>query len=795
MKTMKRTPWLAAIAGVLVLGGAAAAQNRDDNGVEPFGEQPQEQPGQMVTISNVAEPLELRTIIEMIEPFLDHGIAMDPGVSGSVAFTKPVSVPVDELLIFVSSLLELHGYSIYYDDQTRLYNVVAVGNLPVSFGEGQLATTRVIETPNVRPSSLKTVIDEQVGAKARITYMDELGMIIITGTPGQMNVIERLVERVLAERAERALTRIELKHVNAGVARQRALELIGQILPENLLNQQGLNRNERNVQERVPDQPGGEVTLENLENRLVVASVGNALLFRGRPHEIEEIRRLVEFIDVAPTLVQKQYFTGTQTEAIASYASRSGLGELVRMMGDMGEQGGAGRLGAQSQDVANLGADVQGGSKIVADIYAQRIMYLGTPEQHEQMERLVSSFDPDQDLVVVMPYKLFYAKALELSDVINALLSGQAQLADAPLLGNQGGGAGRAPNQQMQPQQPEGAPPVEGGGISILGGSDIFVVADESNNQVLVRAPQKQQVEFERLIKRLDLRRPQVFLDVKIVAVTWTDDLQLGVELQGINSNGSGGLGFTNFSLSSLPNGVTAPKEVATNLLGLTAAIVNTDEVPIIINAVANTLDGRIVSSPKLLVDDNEESTIKSVQNVPVQTVNQGQVSDQITFGGYEEAGTTLTVTPSISEGGEVRLEYSIVLSSFVGQGSNGLPPVKELREISSGATTVQTDMSVIIGGIEIQDTAKTRLRVPLVGDIPLVGLLFGSRRNEQRKSNLYVFITPRVLRDPTPVDYRLLTRGPQSRAGLDPDLPPIEPISIPLVGQVTMTTRKEGQD
>jgi type II secretory pathway component GspD/PulD (secretin) len=130
-----------------------------------------------------------------------------------------------------------------------------------------------------------------------------------------------------------------------------------------------------------------------------------------------------------------------------------------------------------------------------------------------------------------------------------------------------------------------------------------------------------------------------------------------------------------------------------------------------------------------------------------------------------------------------------------VGQGSNGLPPVKELREISSGATTVQTDMSVIIGGIEIQDTAKTRLRVPLVGDIPLVGLLFGSRRNEQRKSNLYVFITPRVLRDPTPVDYRLLTRGPQSRAGLDPDLPPIEPISIPLVGQVTMTTREEGQD
>jgi general secretion pathway protein D len=320
-------------------------------------------------------------------------------------------------------------------------------------------------------------------------------------------------------------------------------------------------------------------------------------------------------------------------------------------------------------------------------------------------------------------------------------------------------------------------------------------VADESNNQVLVRAPQKQQVEFERLIKRLDLRRPQVFLDVKIVAVTWTDDKQLGVELQGINASGAGGLGSTSFGLSTFPNGATGAKEITTALLGLTAAVVNTDQVPIIINAVANTVDGRIISSPKLLVDDNESSTIKSVQSVPYQSVSQGQNSDVVSFGGSEEAGTTLEVTPSISEGGEVRLEYSITLSDFVGTGSSGLPPPKVTREISSAATTVQSDMTVIIGGIEIKDTAKTRIRVPLIGDIPLIGLLFGSRRNEETKSNLYVFITPRVLRDPTPVDYRLMTRGPQASAGLATDLPPIAPISIPIVGQVSDATREEGEE
>lgn len=746
------------------------------------------QPGeQMVTISQVSEPVELRTLVDLAIQWLGIQVAIDPGLSGSVVFTQPVSVPRDELLDLIGSLLEMQGYAIVYDDRTGFYNVVSASNVPVNPG-GTMATTRIIETPNVRPSALKTVIDQQVGTTtARITYMDELGLIVMTGTSGQLGVIERLVDRILEERSGLVRTRIELEHVSAPVAKVRLLELVGQAetgsSPAGLQGLQGRNVIDRNNQPT--GQPSDVTTtqLENLSSRLFVAQSGNALLFLGRENELDEIMSLVDLIDVVAGLEEHRYFTGTQTEAIAEYASRQGLGEVVMMGMEQQAQQQQGPLGLQ--DVQNFGAEVQGGSRIVADVYAQHIVYYGTAAQQEQMAEIVSRFEPEQDLIVVKPYKLYHADALETSDLINALLTNQVQAAEAPLLPG-GGGSGAAGRGDVEPipmQQP-GVVVDEGAGFGFQGGQNVFVVADEGNNQLLVKAPQKQQIEFERLIRRIDLRRPQVFLDVQIVAVTWTDNLQLGVELQGINSNGTGGAFNTNFGLSSFSDtaGFVDPKSVATGLAGLTAAIVNTDEVPIIINAVQNTLDGRIISAPKLLVDDNVEATIQSVEQQPIQNVSQGQVSDQVVFGGFEDAGTTLTVTPTISEGGNVKLAYEITLSDFVGQGSDGLPPPRLERTVSSEAVTVPSDMTVVVGGIEVDDTARSKLRVPLIGDIPLVGLLFGKRTKDIVKTNLYVFITPRVLRDPTPIDYRLLTRGPQEVTKLPDPIPRLEPVVIPIV-------------
>lgn len=787
------------ITGTMVLGQADSQPARPlgQPSVQPGqptdagGDQPvvtrgvQDQPEGMVTISQVSEPVELRTLVELAVAWLDINVAMDPGLSGEVVFTQEVRVPVDDFLSLVSSLLEQHGFSIYYDERTSFYNVVPSENVPVSF-QGPLAGTRIIRTANVRPSSLKAAIDDQIGTgKGRVTYMDDLGIMIVSGTPGQIEVVETFVNHILEERSKLTLTRIDLEHVSADVARARLLELVSDPVAERAMearleeifgvNQTG-RQNQLNRDPQQPGQGGGAVAgdqLDNLGDRLLVAVSGNALWFRGRPDEVAQIEEYVRLIDVPPSLTEERYFTGTQTDSIARYASQQGLGSVITLGMDSQQN----NQQSPGQGVGNdsLTKQMSGGPRIVADIYGQHIVYYGTKSQQEQMASIIDRFEPEQDLIVVKAYKLFHANALDVAETINALLTNQVQTGDAPLLPTGG-----------DPGQPDAAPIRDpnatptGDDVVFPGGENTFVIADEPNNQLLVKAPQKQQVEFERLIERMDLRRPQVFLDMQILAVTWDDSTSIGVELQGI----SGQYAFnTSYGLSSFgESAFNMAKSVATNLSGLTAAVVQSDQVPIIINAVQNTVDGRIVSSPKLLVDDNEEATIESVRQEPIQQINQGQVSDQVSFGGYEDAGTTLTVTPSISEGGQVRINYDIVLSDFVGQATAGLPPPRQENRVSSGAVTVPSDMTVIVGGIEVSDVSKTKVRVPLLGDIPLVGLLFGTKNTGEQKVNLYVFITPRVLRDPSPVDYRLLTKGPQAVVGLEDGIPSLRPIVIPIV-------------
>jgi general secretion pathway protein D len=247
----------------------------------------------------------------------------------------------------------------------------------------------------------------------------------------------------------------------------------------------------------------------------------------------------------------------------------------------------------------------------------------------------------------------------------------------------------------------------------------------------------------------------------------------------------------TNFGLGSLTNttagtppvttgGFLSPKTVATGLVGLTAAVIKSDQVPIIINALKRDADTRILSSPQILVDDNEEAEIVSVDQQPTTTSTQTSGNPiQESFGGYEEAGTTLFVTPSISEGGYMRLLYEVELSNFVGVGSGGVPPPKQVRNIRSNSVTIPGDTTIVVGGIKVDAKSSTVVKVPLLGDIPLIGHLFRDTNKSNATTRLYVFITPRIMRDVNFTDLRLLTRGPRAESELPPDVPTLEPAMI----------------
>jgi type II secretory pathway component GspD/PulD (secretin) len=238
----------------------------------------------------------------------------------------------------------------------------------------------------------------------------------------------------------------------------------------------------------------------------------------------------------------------------------------------------------------------------------------------------------------------------------------------------------------------------------------------------------------------------------------------------------------TDFGLGTLGDDFFGRKGIATGLPGLTAAVVRSDFVPFIITAIQNNTDSKILATPQLLVDDNEPATVLSENEIPtsvIRTDNSGQ--DFTSVGDPSRAGTSLEVTPQISENA-VKLDIFIEQSAFTGEPTAELPPPVQRNNLSS-LVTVPRDCTIVIGGLTFESDTKTVVKVPLLGDIPLAGLLFRDTVTRKTRTTLYVFLTPTIMTDPTFADLRLLTKGPAAAIELDSDhlMPPPELVRMPV--------------
>lgn len=749
---------------------------------------------ELVTLAAFTEPVQLSAMVQMVATTLNINVTVKGDVPGTVVFQAPVPVKKSELLQLLDMLLEQQGWSIS-QDRFGIY-VVAPGTEIKFNSKTESPTTRVFSTPNVRPTALKAAIDQQLagaqGGATRYTYLDELGLIVVTDTPRRLQATGDLIELLLKEFGERQFIRLPLTYISAAVARERALQLIGQLA-------QNPGNNAINIaaqMQGLPQQAGGGGPFNNLGERLTTDPQGNALIFRGLPEEIARVQQVLTIIDVRNTLLPKQYFAGSAARQIADLARQRGLGEVSTISADgsitqgfQPFQGQPNQFGQVQQQGSSIGGPV-----MVVDEGRGTILYYGTPEQQESLGTLITELDTQSEQVTIRVYKLRNSNALEVAELIQGLISETGAVGSAPLLpGGQQNSVQRRGTRRPgtnQPQQEGG----EGDGTSI--DSTAFVIANEAQNQIVVKARAGQQEDFERLIQQLDVRRPQVYIEARIVAVTADDRLRLSFENQLINANGTGGVLNTNFGLGSLPTTgqpLLGQKLVSGGLSGFTAAVIRSDQVPIVMRALASETDSRIISTPQLLVDDNTEATVASIDKIPVQSISRGDNADRdtITFDRSEEAGTTLTVKPQIADAGYLRLEYELELSSFTSEGSATQPPSSQVNTLASESITVPDDSTVVVGGLVLDANNRTTARIPLLGKIPLIGALFGDTNKGDRQTVLYVFLTPRILRDPNFADLRLLTRGPTKRADLeDPEgLPPLTPRMMEIISNQAGTS------
>lgn len=270
----------------------------------------------------------------------------------------------------------------------------------------------------------------------------------------------------------------------------------------------------------------------------------------------------------------------------------------------------------------------------------------------------------------------------------------------------------------------------------------VKIVPNETNNTLVVRATPAVYRMIEATARRLDTPPGQIVIDATIAEVTLNDTLRYGVQY--FFQNGDLRLGFSSGDL-------LRPKNVAP---GFSLMFNSGNDQIIALDALSRLTDVRVMSAPTLVVQDNKEATLNVGNEVPV-TIRSAvgdDVNDRtVNTIQYRETGVILTVKPRIGGNNTVSMEISQEVSSVVqaaGRAAqDSLTPTINQRKIQS-SVSVRSGQTVVLGGLIEDGEERQRDGIPLLSDLPGIGDLFANNNRTGRRTELIVFITPRIVRD-----------------------------------------------
>jgi general secretion pathway protein D len=322
--------------------------------------------------------------------------------------------------------------------------------------------------------------------------------------------------------------------------------------------------------------------------------------------------------------------------------------------------------------------------------------------------------------------------------------------------------------QQHFAQQLQAVAAASGGGApsaASSGSGDVSVWADTQTNALVMTAPPKLMRSAMSIIDKLDIRRAQVLVEAIIVEVVADRSAELGVTWAAIDEGGNNPLAATNFpafgqGVVQLAAGAGSgvPVDAAGALgSGISVGIGRLTDGGVsfaaILRALNSDADTNIISTPSILTTDNEEASLSVGQEVPFITgsfTNTGGTAGAVNpFQSIqrEQVGVKLTITPQINEGNSMLLNISQEISSIAASVEGASDLVTNERTIET--TVIVGDGEIIVLGGLLEDTLReTDQRVPFLGSIPLVGALFRARSTDKVKTNLMVFIRPKIIRD-----------------------------------------------
>ncbi|PYE76029.1 general secretion pathway protein D [Xylophilus ampelinus] len=275
-------------------------------------------------------------------------------------------------------------------------------------------------------------------------------------------------------------------------------------------------------------------------------------------------------------------------------------------------------------------------------------------------------------------------------------------------------------------------------------GNGIRVIADEVNNAILIYAPNAEFAKIEATLKRLDVRSAQVLIEASIIEVTLRDQLSYGLEWFFKNGGKYEGGG----TLGALPATTAAAAATASSGGFAYSLSRSASDVRVVLNALASMSLVKVISSPSLMVLDNQTASIMVGDQVPVQT------GTTVSTGGfastsiqYKDTGVQLQVMPSVNAGNIVTmlLTQAVTDVSSVQDTATQQFPFRQ-RQITS-KVAVRSGEALVLGGLIRDNTSNGRSGIPFLKDLPVIGAAFGATTVAKERTELVVILTPRVVR------------------------------------------------
>ncbi len=646
---------------------------------------------------------------------------------------KRLDTPVEDTVTQVVNLKYADCLE-FADVLGKVYAAPKRGRTPPKL---QAASGRITK-PESAPATTHVGIPHPTVGVYAVTHANQ---IVIVGTQGDIDKVHELVKQMDVPGDNEVIRVIPLEFAD--------VETIAQTLQALFSNEQVAKRDNQQRQrptlsngigerQHRPDSPAGESSVAFSPYAPVeIQAVGqtNQLLVKAFVADLEQIERIVQELDVFVEPIAQNY-SFTYVDAVQVYSNIERILNMYSRRGQSSRRGGV----SGSSSTMRGGGGVSGSDIGVTLVErSNSITLVGPPSSHRIMASIVASIDVAglYETGSIEVYDIENADVDEIANTLRELLQetdpekarrGEARYGEA----GQAQAGPEAATATMEAMD-EYVPKIE-----------VKVSVNAATNSVIVQATARQHREIRKLVDKLDIRRKQVSVRAMIIEITRNDNYDLGVELDYVNKRSNDGAA-TSFGLSQL-DFLTGAR---TGFLGTgaTLAVLDPRGFQAIVNALSATDNVRIRSSPQILVNDNATGSIESLTQEPTRETNLGQTATTTSFGEYVDAGTQFQIVPHISESNYLHIEYVINLSSFGEKADPGLPPTRSTSTIQSSAT-IPDGYTIVVGGIERSSETKSVDKVPLLGDVPLLGALFRNTAVRKRYITTYLFITTTIMDD-----------------------------------------------